>query len=266
MFKENFCIFAKKYNPMNPLKEKIFTEEEIEKFKRSLPGHEMDNFGNIFAIPNSLKENILMEGYYMTYPPEKVKKYLKNRYGEYAIIETYERDNGIIVFRIGVYNDEDSKRIVDKDMSLCGYYPSFVEIIGNTTQYIIYEPRNQKSVNEIVKTKKYVYHFTKESLYEKIKNVGLCPRTNNKRFNYPERVYLMLEKPTPKNASKFITQLMASDKNKRDDDVYVLLKIATKDLDMDFFFDPNAENCVYIKENILPKFISIEERYIRNNR
>ena len=174
---------------MNPLKQKIFTEEEIERFKKSLPGHERDGFWNIFSIPSSLKENVLMEGYYMTYPPEDVKKFLKKRYGEYAIVETYEAENGVIIFRICVYNDEDSKRIVDKDMSLCGYYPSFMEVIGNSTQYIIYEPRNQKAVNRVVKSKGFIYHITKTSLYGKIQKIGLCPRTGNKRFNYPERVH-----------------------------------------------------------------------------
>jgi hypothetical protein len=250
---------------MNPLKEKIFTEKEIEVFERTVAGHERDWFGNIFAISDDLKNNVLMEGYYMTYPPEKVEEYLKKRYGKYAIVETYAVDNGVIIFRIGVYNDEDSKRIVDKDMSLCGYYPSKVDVLGNNTQYIIYEPRNQKTINKVVKDKGVIYHLTKASLYKKIEEIGLCPRTGNKRFNYPERVYFLLQKPAPNAVSEIITQLREYDKNRREDDAYVLLKVDTKELEVNFFFDPNAADCVYTKENIPPQFISIEEEYAKKS-
>ena len=249
---------------MRPLAEKIFTEEEIEKFKRSLAGHEMGGLDNIFAIPKEMKENTLMEGYYKTYPVEDVKRYLKKRYGRHAIVETFENENGVILFRVGVYNDEDSKRVVDRDMSLCGYYPSLVDVVGDgSTQYIIYEPRYQDPVTEFVKKLGCVYHITKKSVVEKILEIGLCPKTNNKRFNYPDRIYLFLHQPSDATARTLISQFRLYDKNKWEgDNEYVLLKVDTAEIECEFFFDPNAEDCVYTKDNIHPKYISIEKEYL----
>ena len=71
----------------------------------------------------------------------------------------------------------------------------------------------------------------------------------------------MVEKPDTNDAYKIIWQLRNSDSNKLENDTYVLLKADTSNLDIDFFFDPNAENCVYTKENVQPKLITVEEEY-----
>ena len=111
---------------------------------------------------------MLTEGIFMTYPPEKVEKYLKKRYGKYAFVERYKNENNIDLFRIGFYNDEDSKKTVDNDMALCGYFPSLEHITpDSTTIYVTYEPKHQDNVNDKVFSKDYIFHLTPTS---KIKN------------------------------------------------------------------------------------------------
>ena len=104
--------------------------------------HLKESFDNPFSLPEKLKNKILMEGIFSTYEPSKVEKYLKKRYGKYAYVERFNNENGIEVFRIGVYNDEENKNVVNKDMALCGYFPSIEDCsYDGSTLYITYEPK-----------------------------------------------------------------------------------------------------------------------------
>lgn len=40
---------------------------------------------------------------------------------------------------------------------------------------------------EILKTEKYLIHLTSEKNIEKIKKIGLVPKSKNNIFNYPEK-------------------------------------------------------------------------------
>ena len=87
-----------------PLKVKL-TENDINKIIHSVLFNLKESFDNPFTIPEKLRNNLLMEGYFKTYPAEDILKYLSNRYGEYASIQLLENKNGVKVFSISFYND-----------------------------------------------------------------------------------------------------------------------------------------------------------------
>ena len=217
-----------------------------------------NSFNNPFTMSESLRNNVLMEGYFMTYPMDKVKKYLEKRYGDGAEVDIVKGDNNELVFLIRTADSDFNQEIIDKDLSLCGYYPSFVEKKSGIRD-IQYEPRHQKPVNKIVYNKKYLYHLTTKSHLPKIMEIGLCPKTNNKKFKYPDRIYFFLQKPSIKEINDIIEQFEPYEKNINDK--HVLLQIDVKDLNIDFFFDPNAEKAVYTKDNIPSNNIQVIEEY-----
>ena len=247
-----------------PLKVKL-TESDIRKMVKGVFFHLNESFDNIFTMSDEMKTSPLMEGYYMTYDPKDVAKFLKKRYGKYAFVETYKNENNIVLFRIGVYNDIDSKNVVDKDMNLCGYYPSKIQVSHDkSTQFITYEPRHQNKINELVRNEKYIYHLTPTTKVEKILKNGLSPKTNNKKFQYPDRVYFFLHQPTKTICLNLIKQFhreeMESFKNGKIKTVYngtyTLLKIDTKKIqNIDFSYDPNAFDAIWTYQNIQPDAI-----------
>ena len=57
-----------------PLKYEL-TEEDLKKMTNSIIFHLKESFDNPLSMPKELKNNPLMEGYFETYPSEKVEKY-----------------------------------------------------------------------------------------------------------------------------------------------------------------------------------------------
>ena len=232
------------------------SEEALRNIVRDILLNLNESYTNIFSISDNLRNNPLMEGYFRTYPLSKVEKFLKQRYGNAAKVSVEKKENGEKAFHVYIWNDEKNKEIVDKDMSLCGYYPSITEISSDgTTLLIVYEPRFQNKVNEIVKERPFLYHVTKKSRLNKILANGLSPRTENKLFVYPDRIYFFLNQPSRQELELLTAQLKENDKGFRKGDSYVLIKVSTQGLKNNFFFDPNTDECVYTKENIPPQFI-----------
>ena len=253
-----------------PLKYKL-TEEDLKKMTNSILFHLKETFDNPLTMPEEIKNSPLMEGYFKTYPPEKVEKYLKERYGKYAYVDRYENDNGVEVFRIGIYNDEDGIKVVDKDMSLCGYFPSMKEIKGEMI-YMFYEPRHQNKVNELVNDEEYIYHLTPSNKVGKILQNGLCPKTNNKKFNYPGRIYFFLHEPEKDDCLLLMKQFYLEDVKNQNKVAYkgpyTLLRIDTEQIKgVNFSYDPNAYECIYTYDNISPEAIEVvcefKQEYIK---
>ena len=213
-----------------------------------------NSFGNIFTLPSDFKKTRLNEAYYATYPIEKAVGYLKKRYGKTAYVDWLEGENGEEVIEVAMDDSEYNQNIVDSDLSLCGYYPSYVEKIGKQRN-VTYEKRFQDSVSDIVKEKGTIYHLTRRDRLHKIMANGLCPRTEDKMFKYPDRIYFFLEAPSIEECKFCIEQFSRYTKDHSKD--YVLLENDVEDLNIEFYYDPNMENAVYTKDNISPSRIEI---------
>lgn len=247
---------------------KKMVNESIKKALGELPIVTHENLLNIFTMPEEHRNHPLMEGYFASYSPEVVKKYLDKRYGDGAEVVVFDNENGEKVFRIRFADSDYNQNVIDKDMSLCGYFPSYVER-KNGRRDIQYEPRHQNKVNKAVKSAGIVYHLTPTEKVEKILSMGLCPKNNDKMFMYPSRIYAFLSRPSSEDCECIIRQFYDIENRKYYTDKklgkkaipphydYTLLKISTNDLNINWYFDPNAENCVYTKENIPPQNIEV---------
>ena len=247
------------------------TENDINKIIHSVLFNLKESFDNPFTIPEKLRNNLLMEGYFKTYPAEDILKYLSNRYGEYASIQLLENKNGVKVFSISFYNDKDNENVINKDMALCGYFPSISQVEGNI-KHIQYEPKFQNNVNNIVQKEEYIFHLTPSNKVNKILNIGLTPKTNNKLFNYPDRVYFFLHKPSKKDCLLLMKQFYIEKSQIKNQlqykGSYSLLSVKTKMIkNCNFSYDPNAFDAIYTYDNIPPEAIKvvceIEQEYLK---
>lgn len=249
----------------------LITSKEIEMLikeslnKKLIIPHE--SFFNIFGtIKESVEENPLLEGIFRTYKPEKIVGWLKKRYGEAAIVNVVENDNGEKIFLIKTGDVDYNQKIIDNDMALCSYFASFVER-RNGERTIQYEPLHQNFVNDVVQDNEYIFHITPTNKVNKILKIGLTPKTCNKKFVYPDRVYFFLQERYYNEWVDILEEFyneqlksykMGVRKDKPYEGIYTVLAIDTEKVkNVDFSYDPNAEGCVYTYENIPPDAIEV---------
>ena len=230
------------------------------------------SFNNIFTLSEEVRDNKLMEGCFETYPVDKILKFLQQRYKDAAHVQLVYDDNHVKqIFMIKTGDIDYNQKIIDKDLALCGYFPSFVNK-ENGARIIQYEPLhdpiNQKPINKVVYNEKYIYHLTQTNKIKKIFSIGLTPKSCNKKFVYPNRIYFFLHKPSKENClslmQQFYTEQLISKKTPYLG-TYTLLKIDVQKIgNVNFSYDPNGEQCVFTYENIPPSAISIVSEIEQN--
>ena len=228
-----------------------------------------------FFFFDDLEHTPLLEGILRTYEPEKIVGFLEKRYGDAAIVQIIEGENGEKIFLIKTGDIDSNQEVIDRDMALCGYFPSYVtQRHGERT--IQYEPNHQNNVNELVHEEDYIYHLTPSNKVSKIRDNGLCPKTNNKMFKYPGRIYFFLHEPDMDECLVLMKQFYQESLRKARSSgakvvytgPYTLLKIDTRRVaDCDFSYDPNAYDCIYTYDNISPEAIEVvcefKQEYIK---
>lgn len=237
----------------------LITSKQFEDFLKRAKGKTVLNrshdFLNLFNISDKERKTPLVEAYFSTYPIETVLNFLKKRYHDEIYAQKREEANGEEVIYVEFDDLDENQRLIDEDMSLCGFYPSEVKVDGKR-RIVCYEKRHQKSVNDIVQEIGKIYHFTRRKSLQKIMKIGLCPRSDNERFDYPERVYFYLEPLSIRDCKCFV-RMLAQGTNEPLNLDYALLEINVGGLDVNFYYDPNLSNSVYTTENIPPENIKI---------
>ena len=135
---------AKKILVTNKQFVQMVNELKTRGIKPLLPKHSLDD---PFSLYDTLKYTSLMEGIFRTYEPEKIIKYLEKRYGDAAIVQKTTGENGEKLFLIKTGDIDSNQEVIDRDMALCGYFPSYVEK-RNNERTIQYEPSHQNKVNK----------------------------------------------------------------------------------------------------------------------
>lgn len=111
----------------------------------------------------------------------------------------------------------------------------------------------EKKYDEIIDVPEFIYHITDIKYLNKIKSIGLTPKTKAKVSDHPERVYFSLNKKYALNLWEKMKIFVQKEKG-------IILTIDTKGLDNTFYNDPNfANKGVYTYNNIPPtNIINIE--------
>lgn len=159
------------------------------------------------------------------------------------------------------YNDENEKEKslkIKNDLNsffnTFGWYYSNEKIEDNKIFYI-YHPKFQHQINDkISKECKYLYHYTRHNLKNKILKEGLVPKSKDINLNYESRIHLLKDKiENLNNDDKNEIKQKILDKSEK----LIEIKIDLSILDVvNFYIDPNLKNSSYITyNNIHPKYI-----------
>jgi hypothetical protein len=208
----------------------------------------IDELGDdsIKKMSDIMDNHIISEGLIKTYPLEKSIQILKRKFNDYTI-NTGE-DNEIYLERLINYNN------VNHLLNTLGYHISY--IIQNNKQIKL----NELDINQDyilcaepkydikVVVPKIIFHATLSKYVNKIKKIGIIPKSNNKISLHPDRIYFSIK---IEDAIKFAEYL----ENKYETSSAIVV-ISTIELDNNFYSDINFKDSgVYTLNNISPKNI-----------
>ena len=213
----------------------------------------------------------LQEGLIKTTPIGEAVYILKKQF--HNLVFQYKKGNKDFTIEILKTKNGIQSEYFEKLLPLLnnlGYFISYMEIYGDGIR--IEDKYNEKIVKNAFQNPKifsiflsceskfdqkvnnipeFLYHVAPLRNWEKIKNIGLVPKSRSKRSYHPERVYLGKdEKNTIDLAPKFYQDTGINE--------WVLLKINTDFVPGSYlrlYYDPNFEYGYYTLNNIPPQAI-----------
>ncbi|MFW6225610.1 MAG: hypothetical protein ACOC3V_01460 [bacterium] len=223
-----------------------------------------NQFKEAFEDKNS---KLLFEGLIYSFPYSKFKEKLSNILTKYKItgFDLIQSEDGIFLINFKPIKNKKLYDDINNLLNLSGYYISSYKKDGNDVKYSslgIVDFIESKNLN-IVFNKKFdfydsginifLYHVTDEKYLNKIKQIGLTPKSNKTIDNHPDRIYLF----------DSIDDLDLFIKNKSyyiEGYVPIKLKINVKSLPkLKLYKDPKYPNtdAYYTYDNIPPHSIEI---------
>ena len=230
------------YDPFTgDLQEGLIKTTPIEQ-AMEIMGREVKNYPELDFLNDG---NTLILGFKPSYPSETSSKYstgtlydpkiskvltLANNLGYFPSIVKYELNNQL---------EQYQKK----------YTPSSFRdlILNEQPTYLIFF--FEAKYDPIVEIPQYVYHITDQKFIDKVKQIGLTPKTLGKRSAHPERIYVSLSKKDSDFLFKGLKQHIGKNKG-------IELTIDTSKLKDPFYEDPNFKGQgVYTHQNIPPSAI-----------
>jgi hypothetical protein len=196
---------------------------------------------------------------------------------------TFDKDHPAV---IQITFDEENREIIKPVISRMDaygwfvnnkdYQDSIIQLLNGETSSIVlfFEPRNSEELEWSVLSNKHLYHVTPTDVWEnKISKIGLCPKSQSKKANHPERVYLFPEIQIKDGVWQFLNEELSKAKNRikeqnENDEscpFYSILEIKINPSliykgRMKFFQDPYS-NGIWTSDNIPPEWITEYGRY-----
>ena len=210
-------------------------------------------------------KSVLEEGLICTYPIDSAIRHMVKNYGMttnklvfqenygyiYGYVEKTFLDNGENGIMIIMPNRNSEIKNVLKDMEVYGYFKSIEKtIFGNAYVQIMFEKKHQNDVTEKVRKLKKIWHSSPIRYKHKILKNGLIPKSENKKGIHPERIYFALNLKDIRDIEDELSEFY-------DSEPMVVYEINPRKLPkhIKFYYDPNAENCIYTTDNISPEYI-----------
>lgn len=186
----------------------------------------------IKEISDMLNNHNISEGLIMTYPLDKSYNILKRKFTDNKI--SIGDDNEIFIG--GEINIENLKIL----SNTLGYHISSMDV-----GLITLEPKYDMEVNIPDK----IYHSTIESHLNRIKKIGLIPKSKNKLTIHPDRIYFSTSLKDAKLFAKYLSE--------KYDEIGYIIEISTKNIINKFYSDINFRRSgSYTLNNISPKNIT----------
>lgn len=192
-------------------------------------------------IVNSNKE--IKVGFEPQYPDYKTSRYTNSQTYDSNISKLIQLANNLGYFPSVFVYEKHNKTEVEK------YSSTKLRQIMDEIEPDFLAFAFEKKYDEVINTPKLVYHITDAKYLDKIKSIGLTPKTKSKLASHPERIYVSLDKKDALNLWKKMKVFIPKEKG-------ILLTIDTEKLNNTFYNDPNFQNKgVYTYNNILPQSI-----------
>jgi len=273
------------------LREKI-TEIISEILKEQRP---IDNFRFVLRrrfgdIIGNVLDGRIDEGLIKSYPADQVERMVRTHLGfdnpmrkQYLFREIGDNGGDVFMFLLpakaqfcGMMETE-----IERTMNACGYYladsfsksltPNELKGKKRTRREVPTEfdiLKYEKKYDDIVDVKqwKYIYHTTSMRHLDKIKQIGLAPRSANSVFNYPERIYFMNGDVSRQEAESLASKLRYAEESSPQFNSrikicndYVLLRVDTSKLDdsMIFYNGQDLPHEIFTHDNVPPSAIEV---------
>lgn len=220
---------------------------------------------------------VLLEGHFASWDIKKLGNEIQNIFGGTideitvqdlpSLFKTTKYGN-VLTLKVKLFGFptdeqfEQLKRVVEQ----FGYYFASPFPLEQRTLRFQIEPRYPVKINEYLKENniRYGYHVTlNNERLEKIKTIGLAPKSSQTTFNHPgNRIYMMALKPeAPLSDLNSWIEVLARNKNKSVND-FVIIKVDL-DQDKDYYIDDTATIAhysmiaIFTPQNIKPTKLTI---------
>ena len=120
---------------------------------------------------------------------------------------------------------------------------------------MIFEPYYPDDAMNDVKAMDILIHVTPKKNIPEIKKHGLIPKSENKRFSYPPRVYFFSGHCSPGYVRHAISELTQASHLKPEDYVVVIIDTHKLSNDIKFYHDPDYELAMFTYDTIPPDAI-----------
>ena len=120
-----------------------------------------------------------------------------------------------------------------------------------------FDPVFQKDISNEARKYNFLFHWTPLYHYDNIKKEGLKPKSENKLFDYPNRLHLIKGNTPKKDIYSIGWQLCMANKRHKNKGDYVLLSIDLSKVpkNIEIYYDPRYEWGFYTKVPIQPNAI-----------
>jgi hypothetical protein len=226
-----------------------------EELKKQYINYRFLSDNDLFGSPlmkNMETNNYITENDGYCEPLNKVMDIITKKYNlkdwQFEIIE---HANNIEVALL-ISDIDMNMEIIKNDMNQLGYFCSKVnkyEFLGMEWASMQFEPLYQNDVNSIVHNFKVLFHISPIENLESIKTKGFIPQHNNKRFNYPPRVYFVKGNVTRDDLYNMTKQLADTNNKYGKYNIYTI-EVSRINDNVKFYFDPNYEYGVFTEEPI----------------
>jgi hypothetical protein len=189
--------------------------------------------------------NTIILGFKPTYPSDQSSKYSSATLSDPRISKVLTLANNLGYFPSIIKYELDNKL----EQYTQKYQPSTFRdlILNGKPTYLVFD--FEAKYDPEIEVPQYVYHITTAKFVNKIKQIGLTPKTLEKRSAHPERIYVSLSKKDSDFLFRGLKQHFGKNQG-------VELTIDTSLLKDPFYEDPNFKGKgVYTYQNISPQAI-----------
>jgi hypothetical protein len=258
------------------MKKITISRENIQKIKDQYPSLKPWSDTHALSLYKKIQEHQLITEFLSTISPQKTSEQLSSQLGDANLVGyDYTTDPGHLQIQVKIFTKEFADKLV-KFMDKFGWYPSFIYDYEGLKEYtgkfsskfndnlnrenviIVFEAKYDEEVD--LSDEPYLYHVAPDTVYNKIKLIGLTPKNKGKLANHPGRIYLI----AGENKGVFnqmLFQLWDASSNKDLINKMYVLQINNSQLkNHKFFKDPNFNiegvDAIYTYQNIPPSAIT----------